>query len=329
MTDNHLWSIQGGKPIQLNRNPISLEKELEDWIEQDSTLVNPDLLIVQRQMHVEAGVLDLLALDRLGNFWAVIEVKRGNVRRETISQAFDYAACIHEMTETELRTAVESYLKSKGLGLSRLLKENNLDKSVFDPSERNLVIYVVGTGRDPNLERMANFLRKSGIQVNVVTFDAFDDGAGNWTLLRQLEELEMEVRSKLPAKPSSPVEKNSGLEHLIEKAHKNGIGEAFEIIYQAATKHGLFPRLYSQSITYTPPSDKRRFLIYTPTVRKNGEYSFIYKPEAFAEFFPIGTARALYTLGVFGWQKMTTENAQKFARKLDKLFEIIDANSQG
>jgi hypothetical protein len=306
-----------------------LEKELESWIEQDPSLVNPDLLIVGRQLHVEAGILDLLALDRLGNYWAVIEIKRGNVRRETITQAIDYAACIHGMSNEELQIHVEAYLRSTNQSLSKFLKVNALDKTVFDQANRNLVLYVVGTGRDPHLDRMANFLKTSGSQVNIVTFDTYEDGEGNWTLARDMEALTEEgvfaPTSQPKQAPVNPAD--AMLEMLIAKAYKNGIGEGFELIYKAASQHGLFPRLYSDSIMYAPIADKRRFLIFTPVTKKNGDYIFSYKPEAFSEFFPVNRVRALSIMGVTSTQKMTLDNARKFVEKLDRLFEVINNNS--
>jgi hypothetical protein len=329
MANIQLWSIRSNKPVQLSRGLISLEKELEDWIEHDPRLVNPDLLIVGRQLHVEAGILDLLALDRLGNYWAIIEVKRGNIRRETISQAVDYASCLHDMSEPDLRHSVENYLERKGSNLNEFLKDQDLDVSVFNHENRNLAIYVVGSGKDPHLERMANFLRKSGVQVNVVTFETFEDDNGNWSLIRQIEDLEQKTIIKNDTPPNPSTSLTPEVKHVFDLANKNGIGEAFQSIFETAIKYDLFPRPYSQSIMYTPPTDRRRCLIYAPAVRKNGQYAFYIVPEAFSEFYPIGTVRAVSILGLGGYWKATPENAQKLAKRLDKLFGIIAANMKG
>lgn len=55
-----------------------------------------DLEIVARQLVLEAGRSDLLALDRRGRLH-VMEVKRGVLTRDTVPQGLDYAACIEGM----------------------------------------------------------------------------------------------------------------------------------------------------------------------------------------------------------------------------------------
>jgi RecB family endonuclease NucS len=60
------------------------------------------LTIVGRQFMTAAGPLDLLARDPQGR-WVVIEIKRGVLRRETVAQALDYAACLAAFPSDELR----------------------------------------------------------------------------------------------------------------------------------------------------------------------------------------------------------------------------------
>src|SRR5690606_27782475 len=116
-----IWKVTSNRPQRYQRGRILLESQLEDWIEQDPSLLSPGLHIVGRQVKVEAGRLDLLGLDPAGN-WIIVEIKRGDVRRETITQAIDYAACIHEMSDTELQIHVDDYLKVHGSNLKQFLQ---------------------------------------------------------------------------------------------------------------------------------------------------------------------------------------------------------------
>jgi Endonuclease NucS C-terminal domain len=85
------WQISGGKPVYLDPGVIELEKVLEDWIAENPGLIDRNLLVIHRQLHVEGGVLDLLCVDLQGRA-TVVEIKRGRLIRETIAQAIDYAS---------------------------------------------------------------------------------------------------------------------------------------------------------------------------------------------------------------------------------------------
>ncbi len=66
-----IWTITPGGPRRLASASLDLEQRLEEWIERDPALLDPDLTIVGRQMRLDAGLLDLLALDPQGR-WIVI-----------------------------------------------------------------------------------------------------------------------------------------------------------------------------------------------------------------------------------------------------------------
>jgi RecB family endonuclease NucS len=85
-----LWHILDAGPERLQHAEVSVERDLEDWIEHDPSLLERGLVIVGRQIRLEGGPLDLLALDQQGR-WVLIEMKRERLRREVIAQAIDYA----------------------------------------------------------------------------------------------------------------------------------------------------------------------------------------------------------------------------------------------
>ena len=75
MSDIGIWRINNDLPERLGESSIPLEKEFEDWITSDSSLLQEGLTIVGRQLRAAGGILDLLALD-IQRRWVIIELKR-------------------------------------------------------------------------------------------------------------------------------------------------------------------------------------------------------------------------------------------------------------
>lgn len=60
------------EPKRAGRSTLGLEKWLEDWIVKDVSLIGEGLTLVGRQVKIDDGVLDLLAIDSKER-WVVIE----------------------------------------------------------------------------------------------------------------------------------------------------------------------------------------------------------------------------------------------------------------
>ena len=56
---------------------VGIERSLEDWIEQDPSLLEQGMSIIGRQFGTEAGSIDLLGIDA-HNRLIVIELKSGD-----------------------------------------------------------------------------------------------------------------------------------------------------------------------------------------------------------------------------------------------------------
>jgi hypothetical protein len=314
-----IWSINQGKPVRVQRTDIQLEKHLEDWIEQNPSLIHFNLTIVGRQMHVDAGYLDLLGLDPFGN-WVVIEIKRGNVRRETITQALDYAACIAEMPTKALKAKIEAYLLTRQTSLAATLSDFGLDNEVFD--NRTVHVYVVGTGRDEGYERLARFIKNS---ISIITFDVFVDMNDNITLVREIEELDAQPTSKSPEINTADT---VTFEKLLSIAKQNKIGEQFQMIYDVATKYGLYPRLYKWSIMYTPPQHKNRCCVVAWVKPVRGLLKAYAIPETISEFFNISEQEVVDILGFKDRIDLNLSDTKQFCTNLEQLFKRIQENSQ-
>ena len=96
MSKSNAWVIENTGPKKLNESSVELEKNLEAWIEKDPSLVQNGLVILYRQLVLDGGRLDLLALDPQGRM-VVIEIKAGFLDNNVITQAFYYVAQIAQM----------------------------------------------------------------------------------------------------------------------------------------------------------------------------------------------------------------------------------------
>ena len=71
-----MWRIDGGQPRPLGTAVLPTEAALEDFLEQDPSLLGTRLLVIGRQVRTPHGkFIDLLAMDADGNLH-VLELKR-------------------------------------------------------------------------------------------------------------------------------------------------------------------------------------------------------------------------------------------------------------
>ena len=95
MQQIRLWEITPDQRlVEIAVNPISLEERLEEWLESDISALDPNLLVIGRQVNTDfGGTIDLLCLDSAGDT-VVIELKKGKTPREVTAQALDYASWV-------------------------------------------------------------------------------------------------------------------------------------------------------------------------------------------------------------------------------------------
>ncbi len=314
MTQTGLWQITKDGPHRLDRGSLDLERHLEDWIESDPALLRASLTIVGRQVQTEAGRLDLLALDPQGR-WVIIEIKRGQVSRDTIAQAIDYAAAITRLPGVSLAQKTGEYLAQRGTSLQALLTERGSD--IADGNWETEIL-VVGVGRGPDLERMVEFLStKSTLSITVVAFEVFDTPEGQRILVRNLTEQDAEPA--IEAAKASPT-----VEDICLLADQNGVGAEFRMLLDAARELGLFLRPYKQSVMVTPPANRSRMLFTVWSQPKSHGWLKLYVgPSAFAEFYPLSESFVVELLGPDGWREMDYQGVLEFISQLNRLFANV------
>ena len=311
-----IWEIINQKPKRLDSASIGLEKHLEDWIEADSSLLQSGLVIVAQQMHVETGYIDLLAIDTQGR-WIVIEIKRGQLDRQTIAQVMDYASCITKIPTDELIAKTNSYLKPRGLTIQQLLEERSADDAT-ELNSRDIELVVVGVGKMVGLDRMADYLsNQCRVPLSIVSFDAVKGDDNQILLVRELVEPDYSV--------DPPPPKTRTVEEICSLADKAGVGESFRQILSIANELGLYARPYKKSIMYTPLFQRNKMLFTVWAEKKNNGLRMFVRPSEFAEFYPISEeeAAALLDLDNTGWQYMEDKKVTAFLEGAKRLFESI------
>ncbi len=92
-----LWQVQGKDLQEINRETLSDEQRLEDWVVKDPSILGIDVLLVGRQVTTaNRGRIDLLAIDSEANL-VVLELKRDKTPREIVAQALDYASWVNDL----------------------------------------------------------------------------------------------------------------------------------------------------------------------------------------------------------------------------------------
>jgi hypothetical protein len=313
-----VWRISEAGPRKVLAGGIDIESHLEDWIERDPGLLEAGLTIVGRQVRTDAGVLDLLAIDPQGRR-VVIELKRGKLYRDTLVQALDYAACIGAIPEQEFENMRAAYLRGKNLGDIPQGADDAPLQGDDDEGERETRVCVVGTSRDPGLDRLVAFLSgQHGIPITVVTFEVYQLDDGDRIIVRQLAETETAVLQRQDAKART-------VEELCERADARGVGLLFRSIAEAAERNGLYLRPWKKSVMAAPPANRTRSLFTVwAEPSDSGELWMWLGPEAFAQFYPpLTEAVVADELGEGGWRKMAKEEAAEFVAGLDRLFSRL------
>ncbi len=287
-----LWKIGADGPSRLAPASLDLEQRLEEWIERDPSLLEPGLTILARQMRLDAGLLDLLALDPQGR-WVVIEIKRATLRRDTIAQGLDYAACIATMPAGELSAKVNAYLTTTAnphVTLETLLNERTGEDTAGDA--RDVFVYVVGTGRDAGLERVVNFLNSNSVNVRAFTFEVFAVGNDS-VLVRELTDGESLPTAASPAFTSN-------LDGILSQAELS-MAPVLRNLVELAQRHGLVARRWKNCVMLAPARHRGRALITVwPAPQPDGRVKIYLSPETFVQFFPVTEEQVRTALGQNG-----------------------------
>jgi Holliday junction resolvase-like predicted endonuclease len=318
-----LWHIDESGPARLQGAEVAVERDLEAWIERDPALLERGLVIVGRQIRLESGPLDLLALDPQGR-WVLIEIKRERLRREVLTQAIDYAACLDSAEPAWLREQCDAYLRQHGSAstLTALLDQRGRSLGGHD-ADREIVIYLVGTGIDAGLERMVAYMTsRAELAIRLVTFLPFQNPHGGLLLAREIHE--SDDQSPLASRPSASA---PAAEEILRLGDENGVGTVMRTMHQAALDAGLHVRPWATSIMYAPQEAKKRCLFTVWAGRRPqtpGVARAYIAPETFEQYFGIRETDLVAEIGQTGYFTLDAAVAESVARGIRKLLAKED-----
>ena len=290
MTNLAVWRIDesgtspGGQAPLLSvveRSHLGLEKHLEAWIAVDAKLIGGGLTIVGRQVRIDAGILDLLAIDARDR-WVVIELKAGRLDDGALHQVLYYASSLARLSAGELRAKLEPDLKQFGDAEMLSARLRQLLDSETDGGPREIAVVLVGVGVSAGLERMQEFLGRFNLSIDVVSFEVFELPGGPRLLIREVTEEQADA-------PSQPHPERS-VDAIRRRAPAENVLKPFDRFIGMSETAGLFVRPYTLTMMITPPTHHGRFLMYA-TPRAGGIH-IAAGPDAFAEFFDVSEQEA-------------------------------------
>jgi hypothetical protein len=173
-----IWKV-GQKPERLNSSKLDSEKELEEMICNDISILNEQWMLIGRQvMTAYNKSIDLLALDSTGSV-IIIELKKYKTPREVVAQALDYASWVQHLDSSAIANVFQKfahhYLHSTGSLDQAFLEKfgSRLDDNDLNSSHQ---VVIVSSELDSSSERIVQYLSNSNVPLNVVFFRVFRDG---------------------------------------------------------------------------------------------------------------------------------------------------------
>lgn len=186
-----MWRIEGSEPNRLARSSFDREKDLEELIKRDPSLLDQEnLLIIGQQAQVQDvnDRIDLLAIDAQGTL-VVIEIKRGKVSSPDEIQSIRYASYVsnwvHDSLEKQAdlfysipahQKLLKKYLRNEDAnyeGFIQLLEQFCEEEYDLNWDQR---IILVGTDIGEKVLPVLVWLNKKGVDIKFVQLQAFNDG---------------------------------------------------------------------------------------------------------------------------------------------------------
>ena len=279
------------QPTRLVPQALPTERDLEEWIANDPSLVSPGLHAVRRQVPLGRKFMDLLAVEAPG-IWVVCELKKIALERESLAQAIDYVARLEELSRTEWEAVV------RGGGLEQTPEARALIQQALDREDsgegREARIVLAGVGVSDELTRMVGYLsRRYAVPVRVCTLSAVATHDGNGIILMRDISQDADESDTVDATGSSPQDRLAAVRSHFASSQLDSLFDAAVEVFGG--NPNLYVRPWKKSIMLAPAAHHGRYLAYLAP--RNGALYASFGAEAIEEFFPSADLEMLESLG--------------------------------
>ena len=241
-----VWEITADR--KLSEIPVkytSLEQWIEDWLADDISVLDPNLLVIGRQVRTSfGGAIDLLCMDGDGNL-VVVELKRGQTPRDVTSQALEYSSWVKGLGYDDITGIADSYAGIAG-SLEAAFREKYGAELPGELNQGHRTL-IVAESVDASTDRIVGYLAEMGVPINAVTLQHFEDANGRELLARTylIEPEKVQPRARGTSARSGYRTVN-GLQDL---ADENGIGETYRRL-RDSVRGIFFAQGYKETVAY-------------------------------------------------------------------------------
>lgn len=215
--ETKLWKIEDERPKRLESSALDLERRLEDWLCDDIGLLNDEFLLVGRQVPLQGGEMDLLAIDEDANL-VVVELKRDKTPRDVVAQILDYASCVQNFDLAEIVDCVPGVSQS---GLESSFKKK-FGREMPESVNGRHRMFIVGSSLDSRTQRIVEYLSEThNLDINAATFKYFKTEQGEFVARSMLLDENDVVRRVKPKRKANE-------EDLRRIASENGVEELWD-----------------------------------------------------------------------------------------------------
>lgn len=331
--------VESGSFVALN---VWERTHIQEWVRRHPEILGEDLLIVSTEFDRFQGSrdrLDLLAVDREGNL-VVVELKRNASADYADLQSIRYAAMVSTMTIDQLLPYYADYHErntderlSKEELRAKLAEFVELEEfGEFEELSSQPRIILCSEDFSQEISTTVLWLRGFGLNISCVrlTPHRLEDKLilvpEKIIPLRETEEYVIGIQEKEEKRQEATKGQPAAtLEELHAMADRNGTGEGFRAIREAAEKYpeiGLSRRRFC--LKFTPASNRSNTLFVVYPSRSEGGMDIDLYSEIWASYFGVTEETLASTLGLERHRKgVTNKDAKEFAANLDGLFDEI------
>ena len=227
MQQIRVWEVTDENKLhEIGRSQISLEERLEGWLASDISVLDPNLLVIGRQVRTDfAKAIDLLCLDNNGDT-VVVELKRGQTPREVVAQVLDYSSWVCDLPDDRIREIASKHFSNPDSFEEAF--QNRFEKKLPNELNNRHRSLIIAESMDDSTERIVRYLSRLQVPINVATIQHFKDNSGR-SMLAQVYLLDpQEVE---PSYGSTPKRRSPGTVKGLQKlADEKGVGELYSRI---------------------------------------------------------------------------------------------------